>query len=104
MSTPDTGGATSDLGTAVPGPGIMPEDAPARVRCMQYPMYFVNEVLQDAKERYPQVQKMLYANLMASCKLCHYFQAHWVTVVTSYPLNQILQNREGMGCMVKWAI
>ena len=47
---------------------------------------------------------MLYAVLMASCKLRHYFQAHKVTVVTSYRLSQILQNQEGMGRTVKWAI
>nr|CAD39683.1 OSJNBb0089K06.14 [Oryza sativa Japonica Group] len=41
---------------------------------------------------------------MASRKLCHYFQAHRVSVVTSYPLDQILHNREGTGRVVKWAI
>ena len=47
---------------------------------------------------------MLYAVLMASRKLRHYFQAHKITFVTSYPLGQILQNMEGIGRTVKWAI
>ena len=47
---------------------------------------------------------MLYAILMAFCKLRHYFHAHKITVVTSCPLAYILQNREGMECTVKWAI
>jgi hypothetical protein len=47
---------------------------------------------------------MLYAILMASRKLRHYFQAHQVIVVTLYPLGHILRNREGTGRMVKWAI
>jgi len=47
---------------------------------------------------------MLYAVLMASRILRHYFEAHKIIVVTSYPLGQILQNREGTGRTVKWAI
>jgi hypothetical protein len=47
---------------------------------------------------------MLYTVLMASRKLRYYFQAHRVTVVTSYPLGHILRNQEGTERTVKWAI
>ena len=47
---------------------------------------------------------MLYAVLMESRKLHHYFHVHKITVVTLYPLGQILQNQEGTERTVKWAI
>src|SRR5207237_1198748 len=42
--------------------------------------------------------------LVASRKLRHYFQAHTIRVVTSYPLERILRNREATGRVAKWAV
>ena len=55
-------------------------------------MYFVSTVLRDARERYPVQQKLLYALLIASRKLRHYFQGHPIKVVSAYPLERILRN------------
>jgi hypothetical protein len=35
--------------------------------------------------------------------LCHYFQAHKISVVTSYPLRAVLQNPNATGNIAKWA-
>ena len=58
----------------------------ARVRTIQKPVYYVSKVLHEAKARYLETHKLIYAILIASRKLRHYFQAHRVVVVTSYPL------------------
>jgi hypothetical protein len=41
--------------------------------------------------------------LVASRKLRHYFQAHRVVVVTSFPLRAILHNSNAIGNIAKWA-
>jgi len=46
---------------------------------------------------------MLYAVLIASRKLRHYFQGHEITVVTSYPLKAVLHNPNATGAIAKWA-
>jgi hypothetical protein len=81
--------------------GQEPEGS-AGVRTVQKPVYYVNEVLHEAKTRYLETHKLLYAVLVASRKLHHYFQAHRVMVVTSFPLRAILHNSNATGNIAKW--
>ena len=41
---------------------------------------------------------------MATRKLLHYFTDHEVVVVTSYPLGDIIRNRDAAGQISKWAL
>ena len=71
---------------------------------VQRPVYYVSEVLIESKQRYPHWQKLLYGMFMASRKLKHYFQGHPITVVSSAPLGDIIQNREATRRVAMWAI
>ena len=76
---------------------IVERDEPGHVYKVQRPFYFISEVLGVSKLRYPQVQKLLYAILITLRKLRHYFQAHNIKVVSSFPLGDILHNRDANG-------
>jgi ribonuclease HI len=71
---------------------------------VQRPVYFISEVLSKTKVRYPQIQKLLYAVILTQRKLRHYFESHPVTVVSSFPLGEIIQCREASGRIAKWAM
>jgi hypothetical protein len=68
----------------------------------QAPVYFVSEVLSLSKKNYTELEKVLYAVLMASKKLRHYFQAYHIIVPSSQPLKDIMRNREATGRIGKW--
>jgi len=79
-------------------------EEPSHTLKVQRPVYFVSEVLIDTRSHYPQTQKLLYAVVMATKKLQHYFIEHEVSVVTSFPLGDIVRNRDAVRRISKWAV
>jgi hypothetical protein len=64
---------------------------------VQRPVYYISEVISETKARYPQIQKLLYTVVLARCKLRQYFEAHSVTMVSSFPLGEIVRNPNSSG-------
>ncbi|XP_059451083.1 uncharacterized protein LOC132181869 [Corylus avellana] len=60
--------------------------------------------LRGAEERYPQVEKLAFALIIASRKLRPYFQAHTIRVLTEYPLKKVLRKLDLSGRLANWAI
>lgn len=53
-------------------------------------MYYISEALAGAKICYSELEKMVYAMVMASQKLKHYLTTHPVTVPATFPIQEIL--------------
>ena len=50
------------------------------------------------------MEKLILALVIVARKLCPYFQAHTIEVLTEYPMKQILHKPETSGRLMKWAI
>jgi ribonuclease HI len=71
---------------------------------VQRPVYFVSDVLSESKARYQPVQKLLYAVLITLRKLRHCFLEYSISVITDYPLGDILRNQDATGRISKWEV
>ena len=64
---------------------------------VQKPVYYASQALRCVEERYPLMEKLAFALVMAAHKLKPYFQAHTVIVFTDKPLQQVMSNPEATG-------
>ena len=71
---------------------------------VQRPVYYTNQAFQGAEARYPRIKKLVFALIVASRKLCPYFQAHTIMVMTDQPLQKAMGRPDAAGRMVQWAV
>ena len=71
---------------------------------MQKPIYYTSRALRGAEGRYPMMEKLSFTLVIASRKLRHYFQAHFINVLTYYPLKKAMKKLEAVGQLIQWAI
>lgn len=71
---------------------------------IQKPVYYVSKALEDLETRYSSIEKLALALFISSKKLRPYFQGHTITVVTSYPLRDVLHSLDVAGRLMKWAV
>ncbi|XP_021771207.1 uncharacterized protein LOC110735341 [Chenopodium quinoa] len=57
---------------------------------VQQLIYFVSHTLTDAETRYPLLEKVAYAVVVAARKLRPYFDSHQIVVLTDQPLEKVL--------------
>lgn len=70
----------------------------------QKPIYYISKAMVDVETRYSKMEQTALALRCAAQKLCPYFQAHQIIVLTNQPLKSILHKLDLSGRMLKWAI
>ena len=70
----------------------------------QLPVYYVSQAFQGAKSRYPRIEKIAFALIVASRKLRQYFQANPILVMTDQPIRKSMNKLEVAERMVQWVI
>jgi hypothetical protein len=65
-------------------------------------VYFTSEARSGSKIFYSELEKIAYAVIMTARKLRHYFEGHWIRVITNQPLSDLFANREASTRIIKW--
>ena len=75
-----------------------------KFQSIQRPIYYLSMLLTKSQQRYPHYQKLLLAIIMTSRKVSHYFDEHPITIMSSAPLADILNNPGATGRVAEWNI
>ena len=64
---------------------------------IQRPLYYVNQAFQGVEVKYPRIEKITFALIVASRKLRLYFQANPIFVMTDQPIKKTKNKPEAVG-------
>jgi len=84
--------------------GVLVQEKEEDSKVIQQPVYYISEALSGARLNYTQIEKIVYAVLISSRKLKHYFQEDEITVPSLQPLGDVFNNKEASRRIGKWAI
>ena len=70
----------------------------------QLPIYYVSQTFQGAEAKYPRIEKIAFALIVASRKLHPYFQANPILVMMDQPIKKFMNKPKVAGKMIQWAI
>ena len=66
----------------------------------QLPVYYVSQAFQGVEAKYPRIEKIAFALIVASRKLRPYFQANPILVMTNQPIKKSINKTKAVGRMV----
>ena len=66
----------------------------------QFPVYYVSQAFQGVEAKYPRIEKIAFALIVASRKLRPYFQANPILVMTDQPIKKSMNKTKAVGRMV----
>ena len=89
--------AASDIAVSA---ALFKECGDAKLR----PVFFANKSLIDVETRYTHFERAALALRTAAQKLCPYFRAHLVVVLTNLPLRGTIHKPDLSGRMAHWAM
>lgn len=67
---------------------------------IQLPVYYVSQAFQGAEARYPRIEKITFALIVASRKLRPYFQANPIKVMTDQLVKKAMNKPEAARRMI----
>ena len=67
-------------------------------------IYYISQAFQGEEAKYPLIEKIAFALIVASYKLRPYFQANLILVMTDQPIRKSMNKPKAIGRMIQQAI